>query len=516
MIKRIFTITLLVCLVFGTAFAQQGETYRDHIARANEYMKELNYEAAVLSYEAAKRVGGRSWTNRNEGELNAAKDRRMDQLRNQGDALFQAGKYNEAIETYTSSMKYATPGNTKNVHAVQARIVEAQAAVDKQIADAQAQSAQERAATSRATVVKANDYFIAHQYPFAVTEYENAIKIGGLNPAETTDTNRLIAEAKDIIAKIESYDRTLVDKDFNVSQNASDGKLTITKYNAAESKTVSIAGHSHTFIIGILDVVIPTRLHNTEITIIGQGAFKNTGITSVVIPEEIVEIGASAFSGNKLEKVTFGSKLVKILGGVPEGQKEVAEEGAFEGNPLLAEVIFPNALTEIGARAFKDCGLINVKFGATLPASRVAVIHESAFRNNKLTELNLPPELKTIHRFAFSNNQIHTLTIPGKVELIYQGAFANNPMLALILPASLASTVKINDTDCPRIGADHAQFGPFTPAFPESLNRVTLPANMHGSNMANFTANLRSFYESQRNAASTYVRSETSNIWARQ
>jgi len=513
MIKRIITVTLLVCLVFGTAFAQ--ETYRDHIARANEFMKELNYEAAVASYEAAKRIGGRSWTNKNETELNAAKDRRMDQLRNQADGLFQAGNYNEAIEMYTTAMKYSTPGNTKNVHAVQARIVEAQAAVDKQIAEAQAKSAAERTATSRATVAKANDYFTNGQYSFAVTEYENAVKIGGLNPSETTDTNRLISEAKDIVAKIESYDRTLRDNDFDISQNASDGKLTITRYKAAERKTVSIAGKDHVFIYGILDVVIPARLHDTEITIIGANAFKNTGITSVVVPEEVVEIGIGAFSGNRLEKVTFGSKLVRILGGTPEGQKEVTEEGAFEGNHGLSEIIFPNALTEIGARAFKDCGLINVKFGATLAASRVVTIYESAFRNNKLTEVNLPPELKTIHRFAFNKNQIQTLQIPGKVDLLYQGTFTDNPLTTLIVPASLGGTVKMNELDSPRIGADHAQFGNFIPAFPESITRVTLPANMHDSNMQNFPANLRSYYTSQGRTASVYTMSGQ-GIWRKQ
>jgi len=513
MIKRIITVTLVVCLVFGTAFAQ--ETYREHIARANEFNKELNYEAAVASFEAAKRVGGRSWTNRNEADLNAAKDRRMDQLRNQADGLFQAGKYNEAIETYTSAMKYSTPGNTKNVHAVQARIVESQAAVDKQIADAQAKSAQERSATSRATVLKANDYFTNGQFAFAVSEYENAVKIGGLNPSETTEANRLLAEVKDIIAKTEGYNRNLRDEDFNISQNASDGKLTITKYNAAESKTVSIAGKNHVFILGILDVVIPARLHDTEITIIGPNAFKSTGITSVVVPEEVVEIGAGAFSGNRLEKVTFGSKLVRILGGTPEGQKEVVEEGAFEGNHALTEIIFPNTVTEIGARAFKDCGLINVKFGATLAASRVVTIYESAFRNNKLTELTLPPELKTIHRFAFNNNQIQTLQIPAKVELLYQGTFTDNPLTTLIIPASLSTTVKMNELDCPRIGADHAQFGNFVSAFPESITRVTLPASMHDSNMLNFPANLRSYYTSQNKAASVYTMSGQ-GIWRRQ
>ncbi|MCL2210650.1 MAG: leucine-rich repeat protein [Treponema sp.] len=511
MIKRIITVTLLVCLVLGAAFAQ--EKARDHIAKAQEFMKEQNYEAAVASYEAAKRIG--PWNNKNEVELNAVKERRMDQLRNQADGLFQAGNYNEAIEMYTSAMKFATPTSRNVVHAIQARIVESQAAVDKQVADAQAQSAQERTATSRATVVKGNDYFTNGQFAFAVTEYENAVKIGGLNPAETTEANRLITEAKNILAKIESYNRNLRDEDFNISQNASDGKLTITKYNAAESKTVSITGKSHTFILGILDVVIPARLHDTEITIIGPNAFKNTGITSVVVPEEVIEIGAGAFSGNRLEKVTFGSKLVKILGGTPEGQKEVTEEGAFEGNHALAEIIFPNTLTEIGARAFKDCGLINVKFGATLTASRVVTIYESAFRNNKLTELNLPPELKTIHRFAFNKNQIQTLQIPSKVELVYQGVFTDNPLTTLIIPASLSTTVTMNELECPRIGADHAQFGNFVSAFPESVTRVTLPAAMHDSNMLNFPTNLRSYYISQNRAASVYTMSGQ-GIWRRQ
>jgi len=512
MIKRLFTLTLMFCFVFGTAFAQ--ERPQDHINKAQEFMKEGNYEGAVASYETAKRLS-RTWSNRNESDMNAAKDRRMEQLRNQADGLFQAGNYNEAIEMFTLAMKYATPGNNRNVHAIQARIVEAQAAMDKQIAEAQAKSAQERTATSRATVVKGNDYFTNQQFSFAVTEYENAIRIGGLTPTETTDTNRLITEVKEIIAKIEGYNRNLRDEDFNISQNASDGKLTITKYNASEAKTVIIAGKSHTFILGILDVVIPSRLFETEITVIGNNAFKNMGITSVVIPEEVLDIGVGAFSGNKLEKVTFGSKLTRILGGTQEGQKEVTDEGAFEGNHSLTEVIFPNSLVEIGARAFKDCALINVKFGATLSASRLAIIHESAFRNNKLTELNLPPELKAIHRYAFNNNQISTVQIPGKVELLYQGSFTSNPLATLIIPASLASTVTINDIECPRIGADHAQFGSFISAFPESVIRVTLPNGVHDSNMVNFPTNLRSYYISQNRTASVYTMSGQ-GIWRRQ
>ncbi len=47
----------------------------------------------------------------------------------------------------------------------------------------------------------------------------------------------------------------------------------------------------------VRDVVIPSELNGTPVTHIAEGAFKNTGIHSIVIPESVVSVGAGAFEG---------------------------------------------------------------------------------------------------------------------------------------------------------------------------------------------------------------------------
>lgn len=62
------------------------------------------------------------------------------------------------------------------------------------------------------------------------------------------------------------------------------------------------------------DVVIPSELGGKTVTAIGEGAFyKNTAITSVVIPDTVESIGIYAFSDcTELKSITVGSKVWRI------------------------------------------------------------------------------------------------------------------------------------------------------------------------------------------------------------
>lgn len=62
------------------------------------------------------------------------------------------------------------------------------------------------------------------------------------------------------------------------------------------------------------DVVIPSTLGGKNVTAIGEGAFfKNTSITSVVIPDTVETIGIYAFSDcASLTSVSVGSKVWRI------------------------------------------------------------------------------------------------------------------------------------------------------------------------------------------------------------
>jgi len=499
MTKRIIICILLVCLAFGTVLAQNA---RDHIRSGQQYMTSHNYAEAINSFEAAIRVDPR---NRQAPDmLREAKIKRTEQLFSQGQSMHLEGKFTEAIENYSAAMRTAPPGYS-HLRMIQSRREEAQRELEAQreqellmaharteAALAQERAAQELAARelteqSRQNVHIAHEQFITGQYNEAISTYEHAINLGGLPAAEANDVRRLITEANDIKEKIESYNRPLKDDDFDIAQLGT--SVTITKYKASETKTIRIGNTNHTIHYGIFNVVIPPTLYNIRVTRIGPNAFRNAGITSLTMPNTITEIGMGAFSGNKLQSVTLSTELLKIEGGMsPGGILEPTEPGAFEGNEGLTAIRIPDRVTEIGARAFKDCGLTTVQLGTA-----VAIIKESAFRNNKLAVINFPVgarnlyAIRTVHRNAFRGNQITNLVLPQGIEVVYDNAFTDNPMESLLLPASLAGVITIdNQPNQPRIGGNHTQFTQPLPSFPNTITRVTLPANMVDANLRSF------------------------------
>jgi len=517
MAKRIIVTVLIACLVCGAVFAQQKA--KDLITQGQEQMKGGNYADAVASFEAALKLEPK---NKQANTLvTEAKQKRTEEAFTQAQKLHQEGNYKDAIALYTAAISYAagTQYKTNNISAKrteaqkalalaeqqamqqeQKAIEEQQKAIQEKERQAKEQAEKERVEQVRQALQKANEMFIAGKYADAIALYEHSVNSGLLTTVEIVETQRLVTEAQEVQNKLTSYNRPLRDADFDVAQAGN--IITITKYKAFETKTISIAGVSHTVYFGILEVNIPQKVFGQNLSIIGNEAFKGCGIKSVVIPDTVTEIGFGAFANNNLEKVTLGKGLKLIKGGISQGSVEVYELGAFEGNKNLTEIIIPDAVTEIGARAFKDCGLKRVVFG-----KMVQTIGESSFRNNQLPAIEFPPSVRYIRRFAFNQNQIKNLLIPNGLLEIYDEAFTNNPMESVSIPASLATLTKINGFDCPRIGGFNAKYTAQAPlTFPNTLILVTLPQNLHDDNMTTFEPALRTYYITNKKASGVYLK----------
>jgi len=536
MVKRIIVMALLVSLVLSTVHAQRA---RDHIALGREHMAAQRFEEAMASFQAAITLEPR---NRDAPPLlNQAKTGRINQLMAQGKVLVEEEKFSEAIETYNLVFNIERNHRETSTLIRQAReeyisqlIAQAQAltregnfaeaietydlaariptdsaslrlAISSGGSAAQRGLQQAKEEAARQVVRNANLLFIDYKFTEAIAEYENAISMGGLNQNETSSAQSRITQVRNALEKIESYNkRSLHDNDFEFRQSGNN--MIITGYKASERiGSITIDGNEHVLYAGILDLVIPGSLHRNPVTEIAAGAFRDKGLTSVTIPNTVTAIGNGAFADNRLTRVTLGSGVRTIGIHSPIS----TQEGAFRNNPQLVEIVIPNSVTLIGVNSFANCGLTRVTLGRG-----VQTIGERAFQNNKISSITLPASLKTIGSGAFRNNQLQTLSIPNGVEVVEQGAFINNPMTEVVIPASLATDIPRHPTPIPRLGSPMMDGISFS-CFPDTLTRVTLPANVTNNNLRAFEANLRSFYiDGQNRRAGVYVKDGP--VWRRQ
>ena len=171
-------------------------------------------------------------------------------------------------------------------------------------------------------------------------------------------------------------------------------------------------------------------------------AFENcAGLTGVVIPEGITEIGDFAFSNcPSLENILVSADnpsyvsinncclskdLRKLIFGcrssiIPEGISMI-EESAFEGCVGLTSIVMPEGVKEIGWDAFSGCtGLTNI----VIPDS-VTEINEGAFFGcTSLTSIVIPKGVTEIGESAFSGcTGLTGVVIPEGVTEISMNVF---------------------------------------------------------------------------------------------
>ena len=188
--------------------------------------------------------------------------------------------------------------------------------------------------------------------------------------------------------------------------------------NVKEGKTFLITKYINN---DILDVVIPSDINGKKVVAIGNDAFKNLGLTNIVIPNSITNIGISAFRENYLTSVTIPNSVTSI------------GDYAF-GENQLTSITIPDSVTSIGSSAFGENQLTSI----TIPDS-VTRIEDYAFYDNKLTSVTIPNSVTSIGNRAFYRNNLTSVTIPNSVTSIENSAFGENQLTSITIPDSVTS-----------------------------------------------------------------------------
>lgn len=147
------------------------------------------------------------------------------------------------------------------------------------------------------------------------------------------------------------------------------------------------------------DVVIPSTIEGQPVLGIADWAFQDLPISSVHIPDTVVEIGAGAFFSTLLTHVT-----------VPDSVETIGRSAFFENQ--LKSVALGQGVREIGDSAFRGNAIASLSLPITLRE-----VSERAFSINALTEVNLDFGVKTIDYQAFCCNDLRRITIGADVDM---------------------------------------------------------------------------------------------------
>ena len=192
---------------------------------------------------------------------------------------------------------------------------------------------------------------------------------------------------------------------------------------------------------------------------IEKGAFANSFLKQVSIPDSVTVLGGSAFRGCAyLTSVQIGNGVQCIPGGafsecMALSSVEISanvrciETSAFSYTPSLESVVFAenSILTEIGKTAFGSSGLRSISIPASVisigeaafcntllssvtfeEGSQLRIIGEEAFSGAlHLIQIQLPNQLEQIDAYAFQETGLKSVEIPVGVTDLKEGVFAS-------------------------------------------------------------------------------------------
>ena len=236
----------------------------------------------------------------------------------------------------------------------------------------------------------------AHLYDVSVKEmpwYDVAVN----NPGE------LVPSLVDVIGDISVMDVALLrvkgslnDKDWEgIKQLKGLIKLDLTGTDITEIPASAFEDFSKLY-----TVLLPETLKK-----VGYGAFQDSSICELKIPDSVVSIGTYIFYGcAKLTHV----ELSKSLKSIPE----YAFYMGFSGG-ILNHIVIPEGVTNIEYEAFRACPLESV----VLPESLIS-IGSSAFSGAQFSSVVIPKNVTYIGNYAFGNN--------GNLKEVTLNSYADN------------------------------------------------------------------------------------------
>lgn len=204
------------------------------------------------------------------------------------------------------------------------------------------------------------------------------------------------------------------------------------QYYADSSDFTIIAGVITSYNSDKTNIIVPDKINGRTPTSILRSVFKNSNLTSIVLPDTITTLGTSCFEGStKLRHITANG--VTLFSG----------DNVFSGCTELREEVMPNLKT-VTASAFKDCSKLRaIDFGENITEFKNSLFSgsglmyadfpnavitntsvESVFEDCPLYSCNIPNVTILCPNFFYRCYCLSELTI-GQVTRICSKALGN-------------------------------------------------------------------------------------------
>lgn len=174
------------------------------------------------------------------------------------------------------------------------------------------------------------------------------------------------------------------------------------------------------------DTEVTTVVLPDSVTTIQANAFRYTALNRITVPANVTFIGRNAFAHTDLEAVAFsaGCSLTTI------------EQYAFENTNRLTTITLPASLTTMGTGVFQNSGLQSVTFEDEIQLTEIAPL---AFAGTKLTGVVLPDRVTLVEHDAFSNvKTLKTVTFGDNEGMrLMSNAFYYTGLENLHIPANV-------------------------------------------------------------------------------
>lgn len=147
-------------------------------------------------------------------------------------------------------------------------------------------------------------------------------------------------------------------------------------------------------------------------------------LKKIILPDNVIEIGLSAFEGNSsIEEISIPNSVLTI------------SKDAFMFCRKLKTITLPNNLSKVESHLFYECSSLTE---ILIPNSVITVEGYSFSGCSLLAKITLPKSLKTIGYGAFQKTAIEEIVIPENVSVIGGYAFTEcNKLTTLTIPVSV-------------------------------------------------------------------------------